>query len=293
MESPVRSGEKSTSNMKKALLLLATAFSCSLSFAGSFLLEGTYTGDTRYDVNKVFNGRDDLLCWAAAGSNVIKYWQNSYAQHGYDIPSGVPSGTPTDTYNSDIFQTFVDNWSNKGGYSENALSWWFDLTVPINDPQSSTVNPGSTAGGYWQDLPFTQEYWVFTQLPADEYFSTYGDLKLLLDAAIADDCPLTAAIYTESGGGHAITIWGYEYGDSPDTITGFWISDSDDGKTGNLLVDARWEEQDSMWYLSDYYDSNEWYLGSLTALTIPAPEPSSGVFMLGAVSCLSFRRRRN
>lgn len=279
--------------MKKFALFLTGLISALSAFASSVIMEGTYIGDTRYDANKIWDN-DYMLCWAAASSNAIKYWQNSYMEHGYEMPSGIPMGTPTAAYNSDIFEIFVNNWSDKGGFNENGLQWWFDGDIPVISEGSSELNPGSTAGRYWADLPFVQEYDVFLTLPQGQYFSEQDELKDVLDELIMNDFPITASIYKMNGGGHAITIWGYEYDDTLETISGFWISDSDDNYLGNLLVDVFWDDTDSMWHLADYYNTNDWFLGSLTSLIIPVPEPSAYAAIFGAavLALALFRKRK-
>ena len=282
----------------KTLTLLISLAGVSSAFAGTFMLEGTYVNDQRYDVNKIWDGNDDNLCWAAAGSNLIKYWQNSYAAHGNEIPAGIPLGNPTNKYNSDIFEVFVNNWTNEGGYAENALQWWFNGSIPIIDADASTLKTDSTASAYWGgELPcfIDPNYNVFTSRYFDEDLLKQEDLKGILDNIILNDLPTAAAIYRASTeAGHAIALWGYEYDDVNNVISGLWISDSDDDYTGNRLVGVLWNDEESMWYLQDYYEMNDWFLGVISSLVVPVPEPSAyaaffGVFGLVAAFC---RRRR-
>ena len=301
--------------MKRPLLSLLLAFSISSGlFSGTVMFEGTYAGDTRYDANKLYDGNDNNLCWAAAASNVIKYWQDTYVRYGYTLPEGIPTGNATDRYNSDIFEIFVDNWENKGGLSCIAIQWWFDgdveaLIEATASQDGSTLKAGSQAGAYWAGvLPSLEEYWTFTNLLADEDFSNRDEIKAIIDLAITySPSPLTAGILTDSGGAHAITIWGYEYNDLTSELTGFWITDSDDDvvrnangtytpadeATGNYLVDAIWDEEMSRWFLQDYYGSNNWYIDYLTALAVPIPEPAACALGLGIlVLFFTFRRHK-
>ena len=58
---------------------------------------------------------DDLMCWAAAASNVLEWT-------GWGVVGGM---TNTD----EMFQHFQDHWTDLGGSSEYAWNWWFDGTV--------------------------------------------------------------------------------------------------------------------------------------------------------------------
>lgn len=282
--------------MKKIAFLAFALASGTASFGGTFLLDGTSIGDTSYDVNKVWQN-DDLLCWAAAGSNTIKYWQNSYVAQGFELPDGVPAGGYSSPYNSDIFKTFYDNWTNAGGFSANAMQWWFSGEIPIYDPLSSELKPGASAGGYWNEVFDFQEMGdVFTTFDFSEAYTAKTDLKDTLDDLILADTPMTASIYSQREMGHAITLWGYEYDDTLNEITGLWITDSDDDYLGNLLVNVVWSDAESCWYLQDYYGMDDWFLGSITALDIgfAVPEPSAyaAVFGVLAAGLALLRRRR-
>lgn len=281
--------------MKKLTVLFLALITYSLSLGGTILLSGTSVGDTTYDVNKVWQN-DDMLCWAAAGSNAIKYWQNSYISHGYALPEGTPAGSYSDPYVSDIFKTFYDNWTNAGGFAENAMQWWFDGTVPLYEAGTSELKPGASEGSYYSDVfDFQGIGEVFTTFDFSEEYANKDDLKSILDELIAWDIPMTASIYSH-GGGHAITIWGYEYDDALNEISGIWITDSDDNIFGNLLIDIAWNEDDSLWYLQDYYETYDYGLGSITALDIgfAVPEPSAFTAIFGSlvlVFAVCYRRK--
>lgn len=272
--------------MKKFTVFFFALAAFSRAFAGIFLLNGTSSGDTSYDVNKVWKS-DDMLCWAAAASNAIKYWQNSHVSEGFELPAGTPCGSYSAPYNSDIFKTFFENWTNAGGYAGNAMQWWFSGEVPIVGAGGSELKPGAEGGGYWNDVfNFKEIGDVFVTFDFFENYTRKDDLKTALDELIAENISMTAAIYTDSGGGHAISVWGYEYDDELGGITGLLISDSDDDYLGNLVVGVEWDEGDSRWYLQEYYGMNNWYLGNITALDlgVEIPEPSLCAAILGAAA---------
>lgn len=279
--------------MKKFAVSFFALAAFSEAFAGIFFLNGTSLGDTSYDVNKVWQD-DDMLCWAAAASNSIKYWQNSYASEGFELPEGTPKGDYSAPYNSDIFKVFFDNWTNEGGFAENAMQWWFSGDVPISVEGSSELKPGADGGGYWNGVfDFEEIGEVFVSFDFFEDYVREGDLKNTLDDLIAGNISMTAAIYTDSGGGHAISVWGYEYDDELGEITGLLISDSDDDYLGNLVVGVEWNEGDSRWYLRDYYGTDDWYLESITGLDlgVEIPEPSWFAAAFG-LAAMAFAARR-
>lgn len=279
--------------MKKFAVSFLALAAFSKAFAGIFFLNGTSPNDASYDVNKVWQG-DDMLCWAAAASNAIKYWQNSYASEGFGLSEGIPSGAYSAPYNSDIFKVFFDNWTNDGGFAENAMQWWFSGDVPISAEGSSELKPGADGGGYWNGVfDFEEVGEVFVSFDFFEDYVREDDLKNTLDSLIAWNISMTAAIYTDSGGGHAISVWGYEYDENLDEITGLFISDSDDDYLGNLVVGVEWDEDESRWYLQDYYGMDNWYLGSITGLDlwVEVPEPFVCAAVCG-VAVLVFAARR-
>lgn len=91
-----------------------------------------------YDANKRFDGVDDYLCWAAAASNVLSWWQDRNAELA--IASGAPLGN--DAIWSDFVKSF-GNW-NKDKRSTAAMksmasigTWTALLT------RRSTISPNT------------------------------------------------------------------------------------------------------------------------------------------------------
>lgn len=85
--------------MKKQCLVLAlAAVGCAQAETVTQWVDGvsqTY-GWTDYNKNNVEDG-DDFMCWAAAASNVINWWQNRY-----EVPAAAPKG-------EDIWTTFKNS----------------------------------------------------------------------------------------------------------------------------------------------------------------------------------------
>ena len=86
----------------------------SSSFADVYNIWDTW-GGTWADAEKTnINTDDDLLCWAAATSNILEYT-------GWGQVGGM---TNTD----DMFAHFQDHWTDQVGNSYYGFDWWFDGT---------------------------------------------------------------------------------------------------------------------------------------------------------------------
>ncbi len=289
-------------NITRILALSLFGVLSSAVFADSFFVSGTYGGDTRYAVKKLFDGNDDYLCWAAAASNVIQLWQDNCAASGLTIPSGTPSGKTQSSYSTDVFATFVGNWTNEGGAEENGFNWWLSGGIPPFDPEASQLVPGAVSAGYWASLLVPGRE-IANETSIAEMGKDY--LQTLLSDSMALGYYFTAGIYMDGGeegedGAHAISLWGYEYIDGE--LAGLWISDSDFSEfAGSVLVSVSWDEEDAVWYLGDVegydMDYNGWGLGDITvfhANSLLIPEPAEIVFIFGlaAFGVAILRRRR-
>ncbi len=79
---------------------------------------------------------DDLMCWAAAASNILTWtgWGNVSA-----------ISDQSDQYEADeIFKYFQDHWTDEGSWPTDAWSWWFDGNNPDSGIGASEV---TAAGG--------------------------------------------------------------------------------------------------------------------------------------------------
>lgn len=118
-------------NMKRYCLILAlAAMGCAQAETVTQWVDGvglTY-GWTDYNKNNVEDG-DDYLCWAAAASNVINWWQNRY-----EIPAAAPRG-------EDIWTTFKNSTNpilpieKRGGNASCGFQWWLTGIYDINSTE--------------------------------------------------------------------------------------------------------------------------------------------------------------
>ncbi len=206
----------------------------------------------------MWDGDDDLMCWAGSASNVIKFtrWH---------------SGTGYGTADS-IFDYFQDHWTDEGGLAGYGWNWWFDGTNPKQGVAGwSQVNVAG--GAFWTQYNFNNYYRKYPYWASD----SLSHVMARINTWLHDGYGLGIGIY--GPGGHALTCWGFTYyaGD-PDYYTGIFVSDSDDTKNdvlGSLIHRDRLRyyrvkksATDGKWYLQNYGGSNAWYIGAIMGLGV-------------------------
>jgi len=222
------------------------------------------------------NTEDDQMCWAAAAANVLVStgWGNIYS-----------------TSEDSIFGYYQDHWTDEGGLPEFGWEWWF----------SGTNSSAGWAGWSQVDVPGGTFYpgEVFT-----DYYARTADDNLALSAV--DDYlhagdGVTLGLY--GPGGHAITVWGYDYDDISGDYLGVWVTDSDDDKYDETpenelkYYDVLYDTD--QWYLQDFYGSDDWYIGEVMALgqmpaSGPVPEPATMVLLsCGLIFLVRTGRKRS
>lgn len=203
-------------------------------------------GGRFHDAKKSPAAGDDLMCWAAAASNVLAWtrW-------------GVPNGHSFKT-EQDIFQYFQDHWLDQVGYPQRAWEWWFN-----GADQPGVELPG---GGFWKSHDFSSNYHVKSDrrdaLPDIEGFlkKGYGVVLHLISQA----------------GGHYVTCWGFE-SDGNGNHVGIFVTDSDD-TINNLryyhLSRQGWSYE-GWWYFTYFKNSLQYLVSEVHSLdrcpTIPSP----------------------
>jgi hypothetical protein len=209
--------------------------------------EGTW-----YDAEKSpTNTDDDLMCWAAASSNILQW-------SGWGEVTGMSTS-------DDIFQHFLSHWTDDGGWMEYGLEWWFDGTSEA--PAGSFIDTLGGGGFYLSEnfSHFYHENWIASEV------------LLSIDVFLHSGYGVTLGLY--GPGGHAVTCWGFNHatGD-PSNYIGIWITDSDDDKSLSSPPDRlRYYEVSQisgLWYLQNFYGSNSWYIGAVEAIE---QKPTSGV----------------
>ncbi len=214
--------------------------------AGAMFRSDLTFGGTWWDANKTLsNTDDDLMCWAAAASNMLEWT-------GWGSVAGLTSS-------QQIFQYLNAHWTDQGGMMEYAWDWWF-----------SGANPSAGWSGWSQVEAAGGDFWPSNSI--SNYFhdqETPSQAMTSIDQWTRAGYGVTIGLY--GVGGHAITVWGFNYDPSnPTNYYGIWVTDSDDDKSSDSPADRLRYYDVSLsggkWYLQNFYGSNSWYIGSVEAL---------------------------
>lgn len=220
---------------------------------------GTYFPGDYYDVNKYHSGTDSQLCWAAALANVL-----AYTNWGYS--TAVSGETPDRWLFSDeyeIYDYFIDNFTNKGGHAYYAFPWFADGTYAVQGSSSWSQVTGD--GGYLYpgiSIPDVRIYLHCT----DEKDAIFSKMTGYLEKGYGVVLALgwyTADSPTRRTGGHSVTVWGYTYNPEldpadPSYYTGLIVTNSDDSVTGTKTIKVEWNGDYDMYRLSDYSGGRGW-----------------------------------
>jgi len=266
------------------VLAVAAAWTASSAYALTYEIFDDF-GGTWYDADKTsVNTDDDLMCWAAAASN-IQAWG------GWDA-----------TFSGDhdaMFQHYNNHWEDLGSLPTWGWEWWFDGTYDGPTDAGWSQPDVAGGGGFY---------------PSDDFWAHYQELDVwgaadksaamsAIDTYLHDGYGTTLGIY--GPGGHAITVWGFDYhlDNGLMVYDGIWITDSDDDKyveyPTDMYVYVDVELSGNRWYLQDYYGTDAWWIGKVMALdareVAEIPDPLS-VFLLGSACVVGFlgtRRRKS
>ena len=215
-----------------------------------------YTVDTYYNVKK-YRHIDSSMCWAASAANVF-----AYTKWGYAV--SVSGDRPADRLFADeqeIYDYFIDNFSNGGGTLNYAFTWL------VNGTSSTAAGWAHAEGDGGALFPGVTVSKVRTTL----YASTLkGDLIGKMAEHLKDGEGITAAVgwFTPDApvnrtSGHALTVWGYTYDTSyrptdPNYYTGLIVTDSDDAAATPQRIPIEWDETYSMYHLTHFMYQKGW-----------------------------------
>ena len=224
--------------------------------------EGVTLNSGWYDVNKMAQGNngDINMCWAAAASNMIQWFQDRYVAAGNSLPANAINGPGTvhhsgsnfsRTYELALMDMYLTKWNNhRGGNVEYAIPWYFENNLYGGQfaQKEYTAYPESN-GGYWSSVWNSVKSNMYTGY-TDGFFSGMytccynnynwtnsdqadtrmkGFANMVADAFKYGMASLTLSeSSTLSSNHHAVTLWGYEIDNSTGYITRLWITDSDD-----------------------------------------------------------------
>jgi len=225
-------------------------------------------------------GQDDLMCWAAAASNILEWTglglvgQMSNADH--------------------VFKYLQDHWTNASGMMEFAWEWWFDGT------NNSQGEPWAGDGWAQVDVP-GGGFYLFEDF--DDYYRQSFEVSLAMsaiDTDLHDGYGVALGVYpAPDADGHALSCWGFNYdtkysqGHEDYYYVGIWVTDSDDSKYLADPLDmlrfyaVEYDSTAERWFLQDFYGTDNWYIGEVQSLL---PEPTTAMLLaLGVVGFVSKR----
>lgn len=263
-----------------------------------------------YDFDKTFTTDKDM-CWAAAASNIIAWWQDRNQELA--LAAGAPAG-------GDVWDTFKQSFNNISGYPIDAMQWYFSGQFTDNTIRASLTEYGKGQGGYYADLLEGEPQYKLSYIMGIAQYD-FTDPQVytsvlcnLLDQGYGIAMSIAG---TMSGGtryGHAITLWGAEVNPDTGILSKIWITDPDDvagaQPQGLVSLTCSLKEGGNMQYITFESDSltggvkqyplNEAVLdqfyavnSNITSWEAPAvPESATGAFSLLALCTLAVRRRR-
>ena len=239
------------------LTITAKVSECVIVFA-----EGVDIASGWYDVNKMKEGNngDTMMCWAAAASNMIQWWQDRYVAAGNTLPAGAVTGVGTKMhsgtgfsrcYELALMDVFHSQWTNleRGGQPDYAISWYFEGKLNGGEYASNQAKPVS-GGGYFKSVwssiyPHLYHDYKDQVLPhlcydlytvCFNYYNLWGSKQGNEALAEFSNYVVTSidrgvaslTIQPGSSALHAITLWGYEVDNATGLVTRIWVTDSDD-----------------------------------------------------------------
>ena len=292
--------------MKLSLIsILALSFMLPVAAAAEAWAPGVsrHGGWVDYDkdaVNKPYM-EDEGMCWAAAASNVITWWQNHNAE--------LLTSTKLPTHNAwDVYRLV---YQNIGGVPSDAFNWYINgiSTNQYGEPQYDFTSEMD------KEVYNSKEFdikWYFDGGFLSGVYST-AENPITLEVGNSDSYALCRSIVNalESGyalvlsaSGHALTLWGVEYEETDKgiKITKAWVTDSDDNKN-DLIESSEFSVKSSedgnavAMKLPTYGDGTSFVYSAVSGMrTAPStpmiPEPTTATLSLLALCGLAARRRR-
>lgn len=193
-------------NAKKIILgtSLFLALGASSASAETLWANGVSESGGWSDFNKTrSDNNDNDLCWAAAASNIINWWQKQYK-----IPEYVPE-------EDEIWNSFKRSFTDDGSNPHQAFYWWFD---------GSYSPPSTNAAKLKADADRAAYYYPYGDSCISAYMGQYDKMCDFIINSLTNGCGITLGLSFA----HEVTLWGIEYDSSSNDITKLWLTDSDD-----------------------------------------------------------------
>ncbi len=242
----------------------------------TFTPSGDITGGW-YDVNKTGDG-DSQLCWAAAASNTLAWWQAN------SVSGNIGAGIPREA--ADIYATMTSSWQNSSGADVYGFIWWLagesestSFSSYYQEHYTGEPDGGAYYGQYYtgatvsdataqvslagQDATTLAETW-------NDIYVAGGMLTLGLFRSVNSNGTLS--------GGHSLTLWGFAEDSATGQVTELYVTDSDDGTTQLTTLRVGYDETAGYYRvesgserLSGYVLGSYTYLEAFTGKDIVAP----------------------
>lgn len=233
----------------RAALLALVALPLS---AAPVFVDGVTQKSGFYDINKTWNRdtpfTDNELCWAAACSNTIQFWQDKYGVfykgntpliHGTD-----PAHAGDWTY-SNIFTAYKQSFIDAGGNGYYGYGWWFNGLANFPADGFPNRRPGAINAGFWsQYFRSYDDSSVFIQMGDPNNTASLRTMTQGLVDNLPKYGPATINVIwidPQTGqqlGGHAMTLWGYDTNNTG-LINRVFLTDSDDDTVGMKSLSVR------------------------------------------------------
>ena len=215
-----------------------------------------YTVGTYYNVKK-YRYIDSSMCWAASAANIF-----AYTKWGYAVSvSGDNPGDRLFTNEQEIYDYFIDNFTNGGGSLNYAFTWL------VNGKSTTTEGWAHAEGNGGALFPGITISKVRTILYSS---NLKGDLMGKMAESLKKGEGITASVgwFTSEApvnrtSGHAFTVWGYTYDTSckstdPNYYTGLIVTNSDDATMTLQTIPIEWNERYSMYHLNHFWYEKGW-----------------------------------
>lgn len=215
--------------MKRTLILLCCAWAVAngaesnVHWAAGVSEQGGW-----YDFDKTFSGDKDM-CWAAAASNVIAWWQDRNPILTFS------AGAPV---KDDVWSTVKGSFNNISGYPIDAFNWYYTGEISDNTIRASLTDDGKGQGAYYKDLLENgPEYELSSiMIMRGANLASAAVYSSVLCNLLDQGYGIALGISGNMGGGvrygHAITLWGAELDPQTGILSKIWITDSDDAVNG-------------------------------------------------------------
>ncbi|MDO4818526.1 MAG: PEP-CTERM sorting domain-containing protein [Akkermansia sp.] len=202
---------------------------------------GAYTS---YKHNSV-SGSDAAMCWAAAASNLIAWWQDRTEENGAII---IPDGTPR---GYEVWETVRTLWYNQGGWAPATIQHWIHGET-ISCGYDLRSSDGYNFNGYYNRISGAEfrigNYHAYSDFePEGALISTYsvsshdfaGASKWLADGFDNGD------VFAFATDLHVMTVYGVNYNEKTGTVDDFYWTDNNNSNDNypkdRLIAGTAWD----------------------------------------------------